>query len=1244
MTSHPDDADTLLEQLFELPQAQWADRLESLCREHPSHAAELRRRHGLLAATGLDQEPSRHTVDGVPGQFGDFKLLRQLGRGGMGMVFAAEQRSLAREVAIKFVRPELTFSPFARERFRREIDAIAQLEHPAIVPILLHDQDGEVPYYVMPLVPGASCDDAIARLQGRDPSSLTGGDLQRALGSADARDGNGVFDGSYWQACVRLIRQAALGLDHAHRRGIVHRDVKPSNLLFTVDGRALVVDFGLAHVEDDARITRSDAAPGSPAYMSPEQLLGQAVDGRTDVYSLAITLHHLLALRHPLPVDDSNLMRAAILTGSRGKRRQGPMPAELAIVLTAASDPDPERRHATAQAFAQDLLAVLEHRPIQARALPRALRFRRWMRRHPTASTALALGAVLLTATPTLVAFGIAHERDRALLAEATASRNAYEASVAAASAALRAGDSAEALRRLDACPETLRGFEWRHLRLALAGSLRDFVGHDRTVTAVAILPDASLMASGDEGGQVRLWHPLVHAMGTVLEVPADDPIESLSLSADGSKVAVVQRAARSAGGGRRGPTLRVFDVATATLVAQRESTVLGELLCFASDGQSLLVLDGFTGQELDPFTLVQRRTVRLQPVGAAPAEHSAFDGEWLFSPSMATLQAWRVGTGEVRVLHDAFARRVASAAVADRRGVAAFATLDGWFLAEVEPLRVRRIDTGRREPDRVAMDASGTFLLAVGADHAFRTWETKTGRRTGQAFGRPELGRAVAVASRRLLAVVGGTGGSLAMFGMFGSADRQPLIGHSGFVSKLAVATDGLLLSASHEAAVRAWNPSSGAPTAATGAPHWVNALVVSTDGRHAFAAFRESIMRLCLPGLVGDERWNVGGKVLHLFALPDGRLVALLPDRLLDVDLAGNGVRAPVMLPGGTATAACSTPDGRHAFIALAGAVQHWSFAGGIEFVASMPVAGANAIACSRDARSLFTGEQRWLRRRRVADGGIVWERACARSVSSLLLLADESRLVAGHEDGTVSLFGPDHSDPMATLQAGSQRIRALTADSQGHWLAAADEQATVTLFRARRGDEGFPARLAQADATAANWLDDKLRRQLGAQTQVLQVIAAQHDLDDALRQAMLHAERLRPPLTWEAVAQVLSISRTPAQSQQDYEHVLQLAKLALQEQLDFGLARLAAAFAALRLGDAEAALHHCDRILQQQPRDESRHGSVLAVRAMALWQLHRPDEARGEAAAAEAVLAARTDAETVRLLAELRRVVRP
>ncbi len=373
-----------------------------MCTSHPAHASELRRRFELLRATGLyqDTDEAPPAIPDLPTQLGEFRLLRRLGSGGMGVVFAAEQGSLGREVAIKVVRPEFLFSPAARERFRRESEAIAKLEHPAIIPVLTHGEERGVPYYVMPLLRGSPADEVIRQFAGRDPRRLTAADLHGAIIHGDDRQATAAFAGTWWEACVRLMRHVALGLQHAHSRGIVHRDVKPSNIMLTTDGRALLFDFGLAHVRDDARITRSGAAPGSPAYMSPEQVRGRATDERTDVYSLAATLHHLLSLSCPFPIHDDEVLRARILAGTSEPLRHLGLPRELQLVLAAAMDVDREQRHASAAALAEDLQAVLERRPILARRLPMGLRLRRWCSRNRTAAVGVAALLALAAIVP----------------------------------------------------------------------------------------------------------------------------------------------------------------------------------------------------------------------------------------------------------------------------------------------------------------------------------------------------------------------------------------------------------------------------------------------------------------------------------------------------------------------------------------------------------------------------------------------------------------------------------------------------------------------------------------------------------------------------------------------------------------------------------------------------------------------------------------------------------------------------
>jgi serine/threonine protein kinase len=362
--------------------------LQRFLGQHPEHARELVRALSDLQRLQLLDQPT----PALPERFGEFVVERQLGAGGMGVVYVARQESLGRRVALKIVRPELLMFDRAQQRFQREIDAIARIDHPAIVPILATGTAAGVSYYAMPLLDGRNGMQAIAALRGRDPSQLTGADLRQALGGGITdRDPDEVFGDGYWQAAVRLLRKAAYGIQHAHERDVLHRDLKPSNVMLTPDGRAVVLDFGLSHTRSDDQLTQSGATAGSPAYMAPEVLRGEPADERTDVYGLAITLFTLLTLDSPFSTTDTEELRRRILTGERQSlRHRRDLPPELRVVLACGMERDRLRRYPTPQAFADDLTAVLERRPIAARRLPTSVRARRFVQRHQAlASTTL---------------------------------------------------------------------------------------------------------------------------------------------------------------------------------------------------------------------------------------------------------------------------------------------------------------------------------------------------------------------------------------------------------------------------------------------------------------------------------------------------------------------------------------------------------------------------------------------------------------------------------------------------------------------------------------------------------------------------------------------------------------------------------------------------------------------------------------------------------------------------------------
>ncbi|MBL9078098.1 MAG: serine/threonine protein kinase [Planctomycetes bacterium] len=377
--------------------------LEQFLAGRPAATMRLREALADLKAADLLLPPATE----VPHQLGEFRIREVLGQGGMGIVYLAEQTSLGRTVALKVVRPELLFFDGARERFRREIDAVAKLEHPAIVPILATGIADGIPYYAMPRIRGRSAEAVVKAIADRDPRTMHGTDLQAALMGpvrAEETDTDGTFAGSWWRAVVRLVRKAALGIHHAHGRGVLHRDLKPSNLMLTADGRAIVLDFGLAHGRGDQSLTRTGSTLGSPAYMAPEQVRGESACERTDVYGLAATMLCLLTLRPPFPATDPEVLRGQILAGARTDRRAlAALPTELRLVLETAMDVERRHRYATSQAFADDLQAVLEGRPILAQRLPVRVRVRRLITRHRALATAAAALLAFVVLLPSIL-------------------------------------------------------------------------------------------------------------------------------------------------------------------------------------------------------------------------------------------------------------------------------------------------------------------------------------------------------------------------------------------------------------------------------------------------------------------------------------------------------------------------------------------------------------------------------------------------------------------------------------------------------------------------------------------------------------------------------------------------------------------------------------------------------------------------------------------------------------------------
>lgn len=395
--------------------------VERLLQQEPEHAARLRSHLERLHRLGLADDRPAGADAALPEQLGDFRIVGLIGQGGMGVVYRAVQQSLGREVALKVIRPDQLFFPGARERFRREVELVARMQHPGIVPIHAVGNDGGVPYFAMELVRGVSLADVVEALSGQRPERLDGAALDRALavrlGESEPTEPAALFRGPWLQVVLRIGREVAEALEHAHRRGVLHRDVKPSNIMLTRDGRVLLLDFGLAGADGAERLTRTGSPLGSLAYMPPELLAGEpaARDVRGDVYSLGVTCWELLALR--LPYQSSDPAKLQRLAGAASRPRLSALnpavPWDVETVLATAMDPDPARRYASASLFGRDLDNLLAHRPIEARPAGAWLRLRRWTQRHPARATALAAALAVVMVGPSVIAWSEAEARAR---------------------------------------------------------------------------------------------------------------------------------------------------------------------------------------------------------------------------------------------------------------------------------------------------------------------------------------------------------------------------------------------------------------------------------------------------------------------------------------------------------------------------------------------------------------------------------------------------------------------------------------------------------------------------------------------------------------------------------------------------------------------------------------------------------------------------------------------------------------
>ncbi|TWU50494.1 Serine/threonine-protein kinase PrkC [Rubripirellula tenax] len=419
--------------------------------------------HSLGAESFVDEkrfEPPSLPEAGWP-EIEDYELIRVAGRGGMGVVYEAVQVPLSRKVALKVLPSHAATNPGAVARFQQEARSAAGLHHTNIVPVFEVGDDGKHCYYAMQFIGGYSLDAVIRQLreirdkdraQSRlglpnevrqgEPKALAADKERSAVTVAATNTKNAAADSRLMTSCIasvlelpqtqpilgsddtvpiakgsstltvsgqskpffrnvaRIGQQVADGLQHAHERGIVHRDVKPSNILLDPQGVAWITDFGLAKT-DDIDFTRDGDVVGTLRYMSPERFTGSC-DASSDVYSLGVTLYEMLALQTPFAAYDRVSLIAAIRDKQPAPLRSlnHRVPHDLQTIVDKAMEKDPRRRYRTAAAMADDLERFLDGRPIRARRVGSVERLWLWSRSNVGLASSIAtIAAVLVVAS-----------------------------------------------------------------------------------------------------------------------------------------------------------------------------------------------------------------------------------------------------------------------------------------------------------------------------------------------------------------------------------------------------------------------------------------------------------------------------------------------------------------------------------------------------------------------------------------------------------------------------------------------------------------------------------------------------------------------------------------------------------------------------------------------------------------------------------------------------------------------------
>ena len=576
-------------------------------------------------------------------RLGDYRIIREVGRGGMGIVFEAEQETLGRRVALKVLPVSMSGGSTGMLRFRREARSAARLHHTNIVPVFdIGERDG-VHYYAMQFIQGQGLDEVIAEL--RKLRDSNDGRLHNAH-SITPRPGEGVADvnpsavltdplssstradGHFYTSAARIGLQAAEALAYAHHQRVLHRDIKPSNLLLDARGTVWVSDFGLAKEEGDD-VTRTGNIVGTIRYMAPERFNGVS-DVPGDVYGLGLTLYELLTLSPAFPQSERpQLMRAIMQQEPVDPRRLDPhIPRDLETIVLKAIAKDPSSRYSTAEEMADDLRRFLADLPLQTRRISAWERTRRWCRRNPGWAATLAAALSLLV----VVAVGgtLLSVHLRGALSDLQSSREQeteklWQSHLERARALRTSGRVGQRFRALEAIREAAKIKVTRELSDEAVAALvlpdveiaREWEGYPEDTLAVAYDAAFEKYARVSDSGEVTICRVWNESEVVIARIPTDGqgPIKGLWMSPNGRFLVLARRPPDEGGTGHI--TIWKLEGSSATVCRDVPEGVSLYAMAFHADGRRLAI--GHHNGTIGVFDLESAEPPRQLTIGTLP-------------------------------------------------------------------------------------------------------------------------------------------------------------------------------------------------------------------------------------------------------------------------------------------------------------------------------------------------------------------------------------------------------------------------------------------------------------------------------------------------------------------------------------------------------------------------------------------------------------------------------------------------